>query len=368
MKVLHLFNEIQFSGAEIMYANAASLYKDMGVNLVAFSTGPNIGIYAAAFEENFIETYHKPILFRPLSFEGLRYYSRLYSFIKKEGIAALHIHRSDLYFVAFIAWLTRIPCVKTQHSTFKNRAWTRPIAIIRRFILRTFFNVTFHSIGETVYKHELKYYKNPSVQINNWFDKKRFFPLRNTAEKIRLRSALNIPIDSFVIISTGACTVNKNHGAILKALALLAPIKNITYVHLGTGELELREKELASDLGIADKVQFLGNKNNVRDYLVASDVYVMSSFLEGLGNAALEAMACKLPTILFDVPGLRDLIKNDETGFLIPGNHKILAEKIRCYYENSAIGIEKADKGYAFVHREFGMERSVCEIIETYRT
>ena len=367
MKVLHLFNEIQYSGAEIMYANSASLFAEKGVDLLAFSTGKSMGSFAPIFTLNNIKTYHKRINFIPLSKQGIAYYTRLYYFIKQQGVGALHIHRSDLYFAAIIAWVCGVPCVKTQHSAFKNRILTRCIAIARRFVLRVFFNVIFHSIGETVQQNELKYYKNHSIRINNWFDNKRFFPLKNEDEKRRIRKDLKIPCHSFVIISTGACTDNKNHADIIKAISLLNPIKNILYLHLGIGEIEKRERKLAVDLHITDKVRFLGNCNNVRDYLVASDVYVMPSFLEGLGNAALEAMACKLPTILYDSPGLRDLIKNDVTGFLIPPDYKILAEKINCYFENSNIGIRKAEKAYALVLKEFNLSKSIHQILKLYR-
>ena len=61
MKVAHVFNEINFSGAETMYANAAHLFQKENIDLIAISTGKNKGNYADIFEDKGFELYHKPI-------------------------------------------------------------------------------------------------------------------------------------------------------------------------------------------------------------------------------------------------------------------------------------------------------------------
>ena len=68
MKILHLFNEIKFSGAEVMYTQAAPLFQKEGYEMLAFSTGPLLGDYAPMFEKNGITVFHKPITFNELSF------------------------------------------------------------------------------------------------------------------------------------------------------------------------------------------------------------------------------------------------------------------------------------------------------------
>jgi Glycosyltransferase Family 4 len=158
MKILHLFNEINYSGAEIMYAQAASIFQKEYCELIAYSTGPNLGDFAPIFALNNIKTYHKPVTFKELSPKGMYYYLDFYRFLKKEKIDVLHIHRGNLIIAAVVAKLAHVRCIKTQHSTFRNRWFTLPYAIVWRFMLRTFFNVTFHTIGESVYLNELNYY------------------------------------------------------------------------------------------------------------------------------------------------------------------------------------------------------------------
>ena len=367
MKILHLFNEIKFSGAEIMYAQAAPLFQKEGCELIAFSTGLSLGDFAPVFEENNISLFHKPIIFKEISFKGFKYYLNLYRFLKEENINVLHIHRSNLIIAGIVAKLANVRCIKTQHNTFRNRWFTLPYAITWRFILRKVFSVTFQTIGESVYLNELNYYKNPSVKINNWFDEKKFYPAKDSQEKINLRQQLTIPQDAFVIISTGGCSHIKNHHDIIKALALVKNKINVLYLHLGQGVTETEEKQLAQEFGISQNIRFLGNQINVRDYLVAADVYLMTSKFEGLGNAALEAMACKLPCVLYNVAGLRDLIKNDDNGFLIESDYHLLAEKILEVQSNPVCAQTKANDAYAFANKESSINVNVQKIIKLYK-
>ena len=367
MRVLHLFNEIKFSGAEVMYLNAAALMRDKGVEMLVCSTNSSIGDFAEQFVNANIEVCHKPINFTPLSVSGVIFYINFYKFLIVRKISVLHIHRSDLSFVAFIAKLAGVRCVKTQHATFRNPFLTRPYQIFLRFLLRTVCKVTYQSIGSTVYNNELVQYKNASVKVNNWYDSTRFYPKAGHNEPEELRRKLCLPEGSFIIISTGSCSTIKNHFEIIDALALLRTKGAFFYVHLGSGSCETAERNHAKNLGLEDDILFLGNRLNVREYLVASDVFVMTSRFEGLGNAALEAMACKIPALLYNVPGLRDLINNDDNGYLIEPNSSSLAEKLAELRDSPSDSIKnKVESGYSFVTNNFSMKANVSKIFSLY--
>lgn len=368
MKVLHLFNEINFSGGELMYANAASFFQSKGVEMLAVSTGKEFGNFVSEFEKNNIKTYHWPIK-RGIKFlfHAFSYYQKFYRFLKTEKIDVVHIHRSDLFFVAVFSYLAKVKTIKTMHNVFKNRKLTYPYGYLQRFIARQFLHVTFQTIGKSVFDNELYYYKNPSVRVNNWYDSNRFFPAKNKNEKEIIREKLSIEKNAFVIISVGGCSHIKNHSDILHALNTIDSTINILYLHLGTGADEAKEQQLARELHLENKTRFIGNVNNVQDYLITADVYVMSSKFEGLSIACIEAMACEKPLILYNSPGLRDLIDNDDNGFLIEWNYKVLAQKIVEYYKNPHLIIEKGRASRNYVLKNHNMEKNVLKIIALYK-
>jgi glycosyltransferase involved in cell wall biosynthesis len=367
MKVLHVFNEIKFSGAELMYVKAASFFQKNGIEMYAISTGQNLGDFATEFTNNNIKVFYRPIKSEiRFSLNRILYYYDFYKFLKEEKIDVLHIHRSDLFLLAFISRILKIPTVKTIHNVFKNRAYTRFYAIFKRWLARNVSNVIFQTIGQSVYQNELIYYKNPSIIINNWYDSKRFYPLKNKEEKQLIRKKLNINKDVFVIVSVGGCSNVKNHEDIINALNLVKSQIDINYLHLGTGSIEKDEKKLVGALGLQSQVYFLGNKNNVQDYLAVSDLYLQPSKHEGLSIACLEAMACGIPSILYDVPGLRDLIKENDNGFLINANYHLLAEKILEYKNNPDLLTAKGNSALKFVNENYSMKTNVKKMIDLY--
>jgi glycosyltransferase involved in cell wall biosynthesis len=366
MKVLHIFNEIKFSGAEIMYANATPIFNKHHVEVLALATGAKRGDYEPVFKKQGIQIWHMPLPSLKHIFLYVTYIYKMCSFVKNNNIDLIHIHRSNAKWTfALIAKLARIKSIYTVHNVFKHRKFTWFKGYLDRFTARKWFGLQFQTIGQSVYENELNYYKIPSVKINNWYDAERFYPLTSSQEKNELRKKLNIPLECFMLISTGGCSWVKNHHDIFKAIAALKD-KNIVYLHLGCGSTEQEEKQLAKDLGIEKNVKFLGNQNKVRDFLALSDVYVMPSKFEGLGNAALEAMAVGIPSILYNVSGLKDLIQNNDNGLLIEEDFKTLAKSINWIIENKDEAQKMASDAMKFVKNNFNMEKNVLEIIKLY--
>ena len=97
------FNEIKFSGAEIMYASAAPIFQEKGWELFAIATGNNIGEYVEEFELKKISVSHFPLPKTFSLFNKIKYYKNLYNFMKSNKIDVLHIHRSNIYFMAIVA-------------------------------------------------------------------------------------------------------------------------------------------------------------------------------------------------------------------------------------------------------------------------
>lgn len=141
----------------------------------------------------------------------------------------------------------------------------------------------------------------------------RFAPDPDMREKVR--NVLQIKEDTFYILSVGELNRNKNHEVIIRAIASLND-PDIFYGICGKGYRQEYLEELAEKKGIAHQVKFFGFRNDIPEMLQGADCFVFPSRREGLGIAAIEAMAAGLPMITSDCRGTREYMKDSVTGYV----------------------------------------------------
>lgn len=116
--------------------------------------------------------------------------------------------------------------------------------------------------------------------------------------EIRNQTRKKLGLDGkFVIGHVGAFREQKNHNFLINMFSKLN-IPNAELVLVGNGPLKVNIEQQVKDLNIADKVKFLGSRNDVNDILQAFDVFVMPSLWEGLSVSTIEAQASGLPLVL----------------------------------------------------------------------
>lgn len=150
--------------------------------------------------------------------------------------------------------------------------------------------------------------------------------------KEELCKELNIPKDSTLLLSVGELNENKNHKVVIEALHNL-PV-NVHYLICGVGPLKEHHLETARKLRVSKRLHLLGYRNDVIKIMKSCDVFVFPSKREGLGLAAIEAMACGLPIITSNRHGILDYAQdrinaftcnpNDITEFIKSINNLIL--------------------------------------------
>lgn len=367
MNVVHIFHSLKFSGAEIMYTDAAKYFKEYGCNLSVIATAEELGEFSERFEKVGYEVYHYPFLRKNNLIEKIKYLIKIIKFLKTNNIDVVHIHSNGLYFeYSLCAYIARIKSVYTFHSVFPTKKITKLYHIAKRWIAKNIFKCTFQTISDSVYNNELSTFKNKTTKIDNWYSDDRYFPAIEN-EKTEIRKELDIDKDSFVIISIGGCSHIKRHDEIIKALELvIKEIPNILYLHLGEGIEENNEKELTNALNLKEHIRFLGNQQNVRKYLIASDLYIMTSKFEGISITTIEAMASNISTILYNVPGLRDFNKESENALLIDENYKILAEYLINIYNQKIDLTTLANNAKRFVDSKYNMRKNSEKIYSLY--
>ena len=121
---------------------------------------------------------------------------------------------------------------------------------------------------------------------------------------------------SFHLAAVGRVTKVKGLEYAIRAVAVLDPELKVVLNIIGTGPLTGELKALADELGLGNRVRFLGFKENVYDYLAHSDALIMPSLHEGLPYTILEAMSLEVPIIASRVGGLAEVLEDGENAVL----------------------------------------------------
>lgn len=367
MKIIHILHELKFSGAEIMYVDAAPVFQELGCELSVVATANNLGEYAPYFESAGYQVLHKPYPSLRNYFSRILYFIETVRYLKKNKIDVVHIHASaTMWGMALCAWLAGKKSVYTFHNVFPTRFFTYPYHVLLRWSAKYIFKCIFQTISNSVYNHELNFYHNPTTKIYNWYGDTRYFPAED-GEKTIVRKELGIDPNALVIVSVGGCSYVKRHSDIIEAIPIILKENiNCIYLHLGKGETEKEEIELANTLGISVHIRFCGNQTEVRKYLIASDIYLMPSRFEGIPITTIEAMACKIPAILYDVPGLCDFNSEGQNSILIPADYHLLAEQVIFLHNNPNACFQLTEHAKEFIDLNFSMKNNAEKIFRLY--
>ena len=158
-----------------------------------------------------------------------------------------------------------------------------------------------------------------STVIYNGVDSSHFDPIESFEAAKRLRASLGVKPGALLIGSIGRLAPEKNHEVLLTTLRRLRVARvDAHLVIAGKGPLRDQLLRRAAELEIADRVNLIGEFEDVRPVLAALDVFVLPSVaVESFSNAALEAMSMGRPVILSDIGGAREMIDEGVEGYVV---------------------------------------------------
>jgi len=189
-------------------------------------------------------------------------------------------------------------------------------------------------------------------------------------ERERLREELGADYDDRVILTLAALIRRKALDILLDALALLAEEGRRPWLWIaGDGPLRGELEAQAESLGLAEQVRFLGRRADVRELLAACDLFVLPSRHEGLGVAALEAMAAGRAVVATAVGGLQEAVVDGRTGLLVPpGDAAALAGAIGRLLQDDVLRLHLAAAGPERVAEGYLPEQMVLAYEDLYRS
>lgn len=224
--------------------------------------------------------------------------------------------------------------------------------------------------------YDLKYYRHCDYLIGNTqeivehiagqgFDRDRIVYLPNFVNPPKLpaisRIGFDTPLDAPLLLAMGRLHENKAFDVLLHALAKLPE----AWLWIaGEGVEAAKLSKLATELGVADRVRFLGWRNDSDALLQACDIFVCPSRQEPLGNIVLEAWAAGKPVVAAAAAGPVSLIGDDEAGLIVPVDDPDgLAAGIRALIADPANAARLAVEG----HRRFEESYTEKAVVAQYQ-
>ena len=273
---------------------------------------------------------------------NLRNIFRFRRFLAHNDYDIIHTHNTACQlFVPIAKSLTRnkAKLVTTEHNTTNHRRtkwWLKPLD---KWMYRKYAAIVCIS---DLTRHNLEQYLGtdwPMHTIYNGVDTKRFArPVKDISGQ-----------QDFVVTMVAAFRPQKDQDTLIRAFTHLEP--NFRLQLVGGGQRGEELKALCRELGLEDRVQFLGVRMDVPDIMEQSDVIVLSSHWEGFGLAAVEGMASGRPMVATDGDGLRDIVGGAGVLFQ-PGDDQELASAIKrlCetpdYYRQVALACQERAQHY----------------------
>lgn len=196
----------------------------------------------------------------------------------------------------------------------------------------------------------------------------QYHPLTEAETDIRhaLRAALGIPDHAFHIVSAGELNQNKNHSIVIRALAQIDR-DDIYYSICGEGSCRQDLQAEIEKYGLADRVFLLGYRNDMPQIWKTADLSIFPSVREGMGMAALEAMASGIPLIVADNRGTREYISDKDNGLVCHAHDADeFAAAILYLYENRQQGQRFAASALQTVQR-FSLQEAEQRMRQVYQ-
>ena len=278
----------------------------------------------------------------PFNLRNIKAYKTLKAIINKEKFDLIHCHTPT------VSMMTRLASKKARkggstvmytchgfhfHNASSKFNWVVYYPIEKYLSRLCDYIVTInkedYNRAKTFHCKNVRYIPSVGVKVNQIRDM--------VIDKAAKRESIGVPADKIMIISAGELIKRKNHEVIIKALAKIGN-PDIYYVIAGNGQLKDYLFGLARELGIADRVIFLGFRNDVFELYHAADISAFPSKIEGFGLAGAEAMAAGIPLVASNVHGILDYVIDGKTGFTAaPNDVNGFAKAIKKLADNPAL-------------------------------
>ncbi len=230
-----------------------------------------------------------------------------------------HMYHSNLFARLLKVFMPSVRVINTAHNTVEGGSLRY---VLYRITSGLAENVSIISRdGEQAHLSRKATPRKKLIYMPNGIDVERFQPQSDKRKEKRRELGAD---DSFVFLSVGALSEQKNFPNALKAVRNLKDNGYSGFRVFIAGKApegtdnDKKLHQLSEELEVKDIVQFLGLRNDIQDLMRAADGYLSSSSWEGMPIVLLEATASGLPVVATDVGDTREIVREGKNGFLVP--------------------------------------------------
>lgn len=363
MKILQIVTQRQYRGAEVFAANLSKELIKLGHSVIF------VGLYKNNKDVLIVEEAENKdlITIKPSRF-SLKLMWDLKKVIEKEKPDIIQCNGSDTlkYTVGASLFLPKTPILYRNISMISEWVQNGP----KKWIYTKFFQRVSHvtSVGEEAildFIHTFNYPKEQTTVI------RRGIPMINVdrrAAREDLKRNLNLQEEDKIVIHVGNMSPEKNHRFLLDLFAeLKGTHPNLKLVLVGKGVLMNEIKQSILDKQLQNHVFVLGFRKDIPELLAAADCFVLSSLVEGVPGVILEAASQRTPSIAFNVGGVKEVLKNEEGGFIIENFDKNkFKNRLLAITEAEALRERLGNNAYELVLNEFNPEKNAYKFEKLY--
>ena len=289
---------------------------------------------------------------------------RIRELLVKHDVHVLHPHgyKADLYGYA-AAWPNRVALLSTVHNWPNPLLHMRAYAALDRLVLRRFDRVI--AISDVI----------AGVLQSSGISPQKIETIFNGVEVERfqdatpsLRDGIDSNPDERLVGFVGRLVKDKGGEILLKAAQRVLAVRlDTTFVFVGDGPSRQELEEFATQLGIRERVRFVGVRNDMPSVYASFDVVALPSLAESVPMCLLEAMAASRPVIATHVGAVPKMIIPEKTGLLLqPGDAKALAAAILRLLNDTALRRRLGENGREHVRRYFSATSMAKGYLQAY--
>lgn len=313
MKILHVITSLEIGGAQRLLSDLLPIQAaSVTVNLLVYERIDN------DFEKVIVRAGIKIISLEEHNFLNPGIIFRMRKIFKNYDLVHAHLFPT-VYWASLAARGLKTKLVYTEHSTSnsrRNKWYFRPV---ERFMYNGYNRII--SISQQT-----------QDALTSWLGEcdERFVIINNGVNTQMFASA-KIPVIPNTLIMVSRFVTSKDQETVIRAMTQIE--KRATLSFVGDGYNRMHCETLAKELGVSERIHFLGQRTDVAELIASSYIGIQSSNWEGFGLTAVEIMASGVPVIATNVDGLKQVVEG--AGIIFnTGNASELAEKVNYLLNN----------------------------------